>query len=323
VPQNASLSLSVIIIASALFAGSRVLLRTSLQTAATTALLAEAVRESSPPRGRIEIVTSTAADFLAACTGSSAVDLIHYIGSGRYTEEVLRASYAAGKVCLLDGSGNGLLYVDESFDVERAAEIIRAGATRLNGETCTSINGVLVDPTIHSRLRDAVVEAFGTLRMGDPMEAEVDVGPLFGPRHAEALEGSLRAGAPTGRLLSGGRAEGAYFRPAVVDGVERHDPIVGEGFFGPAVWIGAVAAGELEPWLRRNRYPLCDTVLSHRPEVIEAMATASPAARLCINTDPSVESMFEPWGGYPPGGLNPVSVWTDKYQQTYQVARPV
>jgi acyl-CoA reductase-like NAD-dependent aldehyde dehydrogenase len=318
VPQNASLSLGITIIASALFAGARVILRPSLQCGSTGNLLSRIVRESNPPGSRVEIVNCLASDFLAACNASPNVDLIHYIGSNEYALQVFISAFTAGKTCLLDGQGNGLLYVDETFPLQEAVRIITSGATRFNGETCTSVNGVLIEDVAYDALRHALVEAFRHLTVGPPMEPGVQVGPLFSEKQARDLERTLRE-VRDGRILCGGQVRGNYFMPAVVEGVRLEDAAVQRGFFGPAIWIQPVRGDHLWEWLRANEFPLSDTVLSTRQNLIQAVARHSRAARICVNGDPSVESMFEPWGGYPPSGVNPVSEWTDKYTQAFQL----
>ena len=318
VPQNASLTLGIIIIASALYAGSRVILRPSLQCASTGALLAEAVSKSNPPESCVEIVNCLASDFLDACYTSDNVDLIHYIGSNQYAMKVFRQAFAAGKICLLDGQGNGMLYVDDSLPREEAIRLITSGATRFNGETCTSVNGVLIQDTVYESVKEALIEAFKNLRVGHPLDRGIQIGPLFSEKQAVDLQRTLQE-TPGGRILWGADVQGAYFTPAILEGVQLQDPAVQQGFFGPALWIRSIREDDLRDWLRANQFPLSDTVLSTRRDLIQAVARNSRAARICVNEDPSVESMFEPWGGYPPSGLNPVSVWTEKYVQTFQL----
>jgi acyl-CoA reductase-like NAD-dependent aldehyde dehydrogenase len=317
VPQNASLSLGITIVASALYAGSRVLLRPSLQTASTGVLLAESVAASGPPDGRVEMVNCLASTFLDACCESEHVEVIHYIGSNRHAPAVLSQTFLAGKLCLLDGQGNGLLYVDETHPFESSVRLITDAATRFNGETCTSVNGVLVEEALYPRLREALAASFDSLVLGDPFAPETHVGPLFSEQQADLMRRLVAGG--TSRVLAGGTAKGAYFRPTVVEGVPPDSPVVREGLFGPAVWIQPVRWSDLPRWIRSNRFPLSDTLLSARPDVIRDFAGITRAPRVCVNADPSVESMFEPWGGYPPGSLNPVSPWVQKYRQSYQL----
>lgn len=318
VPQNASFTLSIIIIASALFSGSRVILRPSLQCASTGALLAEVVINSNPPKSCIQIINSMANDFLEACYNSPGVDLVHYIGSNRYALPVLTQAFAAGKACILDGQGNGMLYLDDTFPIEDAVRIITSGAIRFNGQTCTSINGVLIRDTVYNSVKEALVKSFRELRMGHPLDPDVKVGPLFSKDQAIRLKKGFEA-TSNARLLCGCDVEGAYFRPSILEGIRLQDQIVREGFSGPAIWIQPIRENSLWDWLKANRFPLSDTVLSNNNELIRDFARNSRAARICVNEDPTVESMFEPWGGYPPSGLNPVSLWAEKYRQAFQL----
>lgn len=321
VPQNASFTLAVTIIASALVAGARVLIRPSLQCGVSGELLAEMVERSGPPAGAVLILNSLAREFLAACHAADEIELIHYIGSNRHALSVFVEAFEAKKVCLLDGQGNGMLYVDAGFSLERAAALITSGATRYNGETCTSVNGVLVEQSRYHALRDLLVESFAALRVGDPTLEGTEIGPLFSRPQAEELTAALRAGG-THRVLCGGTAFGAYAAPSIVEGMTPDDPLVREGVFGPALWIQPVGAGERAAWLRANTFPLSDAILTRRPSGARAFAMESRAARICVNADPSIESMFEPWGGYPPSGLDPVSIWIDKYRRCYQLDAP-
>jgi glyceraldehyde-3-phosphate dehydrogenase (NADP+) len=318
VPQNASLTLSIIIIASALYAGSRIILRPSLQNGLTGSLLAEAVAESDPQESWITIVNCLAKDFIDACCSSRVVDLVHYIGSNQYAHSVFTQAFNAGKICLLDGQGNGLLYLDDTFSPEDAVRIITTGAVRYNGETCTSINGVLIKNTIYEATKERLVDSFRNLHVGHPLEEKTQIGPLFSEKHALAQRKIIQE-TPKAHVLCGGEVDKAYFTPAVLEGVNLQDPIACEGVFGPLIWLGKVSENSLWDWLKGNRFPLSDTILSTNYDLIQSFAKNSRAARICVNEDPSIESMFEPWGGYPPSGLNPVSVWIEKYKQTFQL----
>jgi acyl-CoA reductase-like NAD-dependent aldehyde dehydrogenase len=317
VPQNASFVLAITIIASALYAGTRVVLRPSLQCALTGAWLEEVISLSRPPDRSVHVLNCLANDFIEACQRSEAVDLIHYIGSNEYALDVLTSTFRARKSCLLDGQGNGLLYVDRDYPVEEAAELIAAGATRFNGETCTSINGVLAHESLYAEIRDALVAAIKGLRVGHPLDPATRIGPLFSGRQAAALDERLRA--RPHRMVCGGQLHEAYFAPAVVENISIEGALGREGFFGPAVWLQSVSEDTAIDWIRANAFPLSDTILSTREEQVRRFAAASRAARVCVNADPSLESAFEPWGGYPPSGLNPVSIWIDKYRQSYQM----
>lgn len=317
IPQNASFGTALIVLAAALYSGSKLVLRASLQAGLTNDLLKKMVEESDPPDESVEFVSCLATDFLKACYKSPSVDLIHYIGSNRYVASVLNDSFKSGKTCLLDGQGNGLVYVDRSFPVEKAVKIVTEGAIRYNGETCTSINGVLCHPDIYKTFREGLCDSLGSLTLGHPMEKETNVGPLFSESQTAHI-GRL-VGSSGGRFIAGGTIDGSYIEPGLVEGVKKEKPLVTEGFMGPIVWLAKTRFKESDCWFNINKYPLSDTILSLDSDQVRSFVTRSRSPRVCINVDSSLESMFEPWGGYPPSGLNPVSIWTQKYLQTFQI----
>jgi acyl-CoA reductase-like NAD-dependent aldehyde dehydrogenase len=317
VPQNASFVLAITMIASALYAGARIVLRPSLQCGLTGAWLEELVAMSRPPDRSVHVLNCLANDFIEACQQSDAIDLIHYIGSNDYALDVLTGSFRARKSCLLDGQGNGLLYVDRGFPVHEAAELVAGAATRFNGETCTSVNGVLAHESLYPELRDALVAAVKQLKVGHPLDPGTRIGPLFSTRQAAVLDERLRM--KPHRMVCGGQLHEAYFAPAIVENVSIDEALAREGCFGPAFWIQPVSEDTALDWIRANVFPLSDTILSTREDQVRRFAASSRAARVCVNADPSLESAFEPWGGYPPSGMNPVSVWIEKYRQSYQM----
>ena len=176
---------------------------------------------------------------------------------------------------------------------------------------------MLVEEGLFPRLRDALVHSFRSLALGDPFAEGTRIGPLFSESQAQSLRELVSSDGA--RVISGGEVTGAYFCPAVIEGARPGHPMVREGLYGPALWIQPVRWSEIPRWLATNRFPLSDAVLSARPEAIREFARVSRAPRICVNADPSIESMFEPWGGYPPGSLNPVSPWVQKYRQSYQL----
>ncbi len=317
IPQNASFGMTLIILAAALYTGARVVLRASLQSGLTNEFLSKMVKESNPPEKCVEFVNCLATDFLGASYDSPYVELIHYIGSNQYVTSVLVDSFKSGKLCLLDGQGNGLAYVDRSFPIDDAIKIITGGAVRYNGATCTSINGVLIHPDIYKALRDGLRDSLGALSVGHPLKAGTNVGPLFSGSQAKHIGNLVRSSG--GRFISGGKIDGAYIKPGLVEGVDIRSVLVTEGFMGPIVWLAKVNLKDSEHWFNANKYTLSDTILSLDSHQIKTFVAKSKSARVCINVDPSLESMFEPWGGYPRSGLDPVSVWTRKYLQTFQI----
>ncbi len=317
VPQNASLGLAVIALVSALAAGARVIIRPSMQCAASGALLAQILAQSAPPGGCVAVVNCKASDFLQACLASPQIGMVHYIGSDRFAQGVLSESFRHGKQALVDGEGNGMLLIGDDYPLDKACELICSAATRFNGQTCTSVNGVLVSPERLPALQQSLAERFSALRVGDPRDGLCHLGPLFSG--AQAIAQCERArDTQQAIVITGGEARGNYLPATLVVNPAISDEMVREGFFGPLVWLAGVPQKEWGRWMAANRFPLSDTLLSNDADLQQWFIGQSRAGRLCFNEDPSIESMFEPWGGYAPAASNPVSHWIHKYTSTVQ-----
>lgn len=317
-PANATFTLAIVTIASALYAGSKIILRPSLQSALTGLLLDYLIKQCRMEEQPIAIVNCKANDFLDMCYQSKYIDLIHYIGSNQYAMAIMQQSFKSGKLALIDGQGNGLLYLDESYPIDEAIDIICNGSTRYNGCTCVSVNGLLIEQSIYNQVKNQLVDVFSGLRVGHPLDNNTQIGPLFNQQHALALKQQVKQ-SPGSQILCGGNVKEAYFSPAIIEKAYRPCDLTTKGIFGPALWIRSIQEPQLWDTLNENHYPLSDTILSKDQNKIESFILHSPAPRVCVNTDPSLESMFEPWGGYPPNSLNTVSMWIDKYYKSIQL----
>jgi acyl-CoA reductase-like NAD-dependent aldehyde dehydrogenase len=122
-----------------------------------------------------------------------------------------------------------------------------------------------------------------------------------------------------GQILCGGQRQDHLLAPTLVERPNPHSPLVCEGLFGPALWIRPGDKEDFACLWRTNRFPLAAGVLSPSAHASEWLARLPHLARLSLNGDPSVEHVFEPWGGYAGSGNNPVSHWHEKYQRVVQV----
>jgi acyl-CoA reductase-like NAD-dependent aldehyde dehydrogenase len=319
-PQNAFLLLAVTCLLNALAAGNRVALRTPLQSIRSAALLAMAVEAAQPPQNAVSLVLSRAKAFLEAVYRSSQPFLIHYLGSSQHAAEILSDSFRHGKAVLMDGEGNTWMWVGEDACAETSAALLTAGALRYNGQTCTSINGALIHPAQYASVRARLLERWNRLEAGNPVTAEVPVGPLFDEAQAQWCERQISASGAS--LLCGGERRGNLLSPTLIENPSPSSALVAEGLFGPGLWIApADRQTYLLEW-RRNRYPLCAGILSASEAPHWWLQRMPNLARLVMNGDPSREFIYEPWGGYPASGMNPVGIWQEKYQRVVQLDAP-
>ena len=322
-PQNAFLLLALTCLLNGVAAGNRVILRAPLQSARSAALLATALEMAGVAPGTVSVALVRAQDFVEALYRSPEPCLIHYLGGTKHAPALLAGAFRHGKGVLIDGEGNGRVYVGEDAAPGPAAELLTAGALRYNGQTCTSVNGAVIHPAIYPALRDLLAERWRALRAGNPLTggaAAVQVGPLFSEEQAAWCLRQIEES--RGTILSGGRRDGNLLHPTLVEEPSPDSGLVTEGLFGAALWIASGTAEDFVSGWRGNRYPLCAGVLSPSADAAWWLARLPNLARLTLNGDPSVESVFEPWGGYGASGNNPVGAWVDKYRRVLQVDEP-
>jgi acyl-CoA reductase-like NAD-dependent aldehyde dehydrogenase len=320
-PQSAFLITAVTCLLNALAAGNRVILRAPLQAARSAALLSLAIERARPPHETVSIVQVKSKEFVAALNRSPMPCLIHYMGSSRYASDIHSDAFQHGNWAIIDGEGNTWMWVGEDADVKNVADIVIAGALRYNGQTCTSINGVMVHPALYKEVRDCLVEKWKKLRAGNPMTDEnLHVGPLLDELQGEWVQRRIEESG--GRVLCGGKREGSLLQPTLVENPNPRSTLVADGLFGCALWIAPGDQDIFVQWWPRNRFPLCAGVLSPAVDLSWWLMRLPNIARLTVNSDPTVEHIFEPWGGYPESGLNPVGTWKEKYQRVVAIDEP-
>jgi acyl-CoA reductase-like NAD-dependent aldehyde dehydrogenase len=310
--------MAAVTLASALATGNRVVLRAPTGSPRTLGLLSSLIEESEIPGHLVSLIYSEAEPFLEAMLNSSTPMLIHYMGSSIRAAGLLARCFEAGKSCLIDGSGNCMVYVHADQDPIKAADLLWKGAIRYNGQTCTSVNGIVVHPEIAEAFADALIERALATEFGDGADS---VGPLLSSRQAHQLDQMVKAS--SGEIFRNGEFEGNRFPPTVVLAPDGTSDLATLGAFGPVAWVIAGDMADFRNLWSLNRYPLCAGILAGDSSVLSELAELDAASRLVINGDPSLEDANEPWGGYAPCGSNPVSDWPSKYCRKVQFDEPL
>lgn len=175
---------------------------------------------------------------------SQALPLVSATGSTRMGRHVAEAVAARLGRSLLELGGNNAVVVTPSADLKMAVQAILFGAVGTAGQRCTSIRRVIVHETMKGKLCEALVRAYGSLRIGDPLKKETLVCPLIDKGAYDTMQAALkRAVAEGGEILVGGSrvkvkgAEGGYYvSPAIVlmlaqTAVVRHET------FAPILYV--------------------------------------------------------------------------------------
>ena len=244
VPWNAPFSIMINKVVPALLAGCAVIMKPSPETPLDAYIIAEAAEQAGLPPGVLGLVPAhrEASDYLVRNPG---VDKVSFTGSTVAGKRI--ASVCGERIAriTLELGGKSAAIVLDDADVEGVAKHLAFVISILSGQVCATLSRVIVPRAREAEFAEALKAALEAIRVGDPFDPEVGMGPLAMRRQLERVEGYMAAGVAEGaRLVTGGRRpagldEGCYFEPTLCTGVESRMVIAQEEIFGPVIALMA------------------------------------------------------------------------------------
>jgi putative phosphonoacetaldehyde dehydrogenase len=206
------------------------------QTPLTALLLADIVYECGLPPEMLSIVTGMPEDMGDEMLTNKHIDLISFTGSvpvGKYIAET-----AGYRRTILELGGNSEFIVMDDADLNKAADLAIAGATKNSGQRCTAVKRVLCHESVADEFGALLAEKAGKLKYGDPMDPDTDVGTVINEASATLFQDRVNDAIEKGaKLLYGNDRQGALYSPTVVDHVPFDCDLVREETFGPPIPI--------------------------------------------------------------------------------------
>jgi len=255
-PFNFPLNLVAHKLAPAIAAGCPVVLKPASQTPSPALMLAEILQEAGLPPGCLSVIPSRAAHAQKLATDDR-LKLLTFTGSmdvgWRLKEMAWRKRVA------LEMGGNAAVVVEPDIDdLEAVAKRIAGAAYGYAGQSCISVQRILVQEKIYMRMRDALVAATEATAHGDPAEDATVCGPLIDEANVIRVEDWIARGIEAkGRLLAGGKREGSVITPTLLEEVPGDQPVVADEVFGPvAVLFGYEDFGQALTMVNDSRYGL-------------------------------------------------------------------
>ena len=234
-PFNFPLNLVAHKVAPAIAAGCPLVLKPAPQTPLCSILLAEAVQQAGWPDGGLNVIPLSNED-AGLLVSDDRLKMISFTGSAAVGWAIKRN--AGKKKVILELGGNAALIVHSDADLPFAAERCVAGAFAYAGQTCISVQRVLVERSVYGKFVDLLIAGASKLRVGDPMEESTDVGPLIREsdaiRAADWIQEAVRGGA---RLLCGGQRKGPLLEPTVLTGTRTDMKVNCREIFAPVVTV--------------------------------------------------------------------------------------
>jgi acyl-CoA reductase-like NAD-dependent aldehyde dehydrogenase len=234
-PFNFPLNLVAHKVAPAIAAGCPMVLKPAPQTPLCSLLLAECVQQAGWPDGGLNVLPLSNEDAGLLVTDER-IKLISFTGSVPVGWDIKRR--AGKKKVVLELGGNAAVIVHSDADLAYAAERCVTGGFAYAGQTCISVQRILVENSVYGKFTDLLVEGVKKLKTGDPLDDSTDVGPLI--RESDAIrttawiEEAVHAGA---RLLCGGGRRNLVVEPTVLTGTSPDMKVNCQEIFGPVVTV--------------------------------------------------------------------------------------
>jgi len=234
-PFNFPVMLAAHKLAPAMACGASLTLKPPPQDPLSSLLLGELVAESGYPPGGINVVPCDL-PVAQALVGDERVRMISFTGSAR-AGWAIRAQAGTKRVALELG-GNAGVIVEPDADLDRAVERCAAGGYGYAGQSCISVQRILVHRDVCDEFVRRFVARVGALTTGDPLDPATDVGPMIDERAAaradEWIAAAVRDGA---RVETGGGRHGAVLQPTVLTRTRPEQQVNCEEIFAPVTTV--------------------------------------------------------------------------------------
>ncbi len=169
------------------------------------------------------------------------VNLVSFTGSCAIGRQVGEAVAKRMGKSLLELGGNNAMIVDETADLKLAIPAIAFGAVGTAGQRCTSTRRVFAHESIVDDLVAKLVKAYGSVRIGDPLDTDTLMGPLIDESSVLRYESAIEAAQAAGGTVETGaeRVEGAgnFVKPTIITGLSNSDDIIQSETFAPILYI--------------------------------------------------------------------------------------
>jgi len=305
IPWNFPLLMLAWKVAPALACGNTVVLKPAETTPLTALLFAEICRQAELPPGVVNIVTG-AGDTGAALVAHPGVDKVAFTGSTEVGRQIARQVAGTGKRLTLELGGKAANIVFEDAPIDQAVEGVVNGIFFNQGHVCCAGSRLLVQESIEEEFLEALRRRVGTLRIGDPLDKNTDIGAINSAQQLAKIT----------ELAASGEAEGAvrwspactlpekgyWFPPTIFTGVAQSHRIAREEIFGPVLSVLTFRTPE-EAVAKANNTPygLSAGIWTEKGSRILWMAERLRAGVVWANTynrfDPTA-----PFGGYKESG---------------------
>lgn len=305
IPWNFPLMMLAWKIAPALAAGNTVVLKPAETTPVTALLFAEICQQAELPAGVVNIVTG-AGDTGRALVSHEGIDKVAFTGSTPVGRQIAKTLAGRSTALTLELGGKGANIVFDDAALDEAVEGIISGIFFNQGHVCCAGSRLLVQENVHDELLGRLTRRIDTLRLGDPLDKNTDIGAINSQAQLEKItelsQSGIDEGATQWQANCALPKKGYWFPPTVFTDVATSHRIAQEEIFGPVLSVLTFRTAD-EAVAKANNTPfgLSAGVWTEKASRMLAVVDKLQAGVVWSNTfnkfDPA-----SPFGGYQESG---------------------
>ncbi len=302
-PFNFPLNLAVHKLAPALIMGNSVIFKPTPEAPHTAYMLAKLFVESEFASPNALSLLFGDANIGQTLVSSDIPRVISFTGSVNIGKIITQN--AGIKKLSLELGGNAATYIDESADIGDAARKCAAGAFVNSGQVCISLQRIYVHEEIYDDFSETLKKEVGELKVGNPLEGDVFMGPLVNEEAALRAENWVNSAVNEGAtVMVGGKREGRYFEPTVLADVTDEMKVVCEELFAPIVSLVKVSGFD-EAVLKINNSPygLQHSIFTESYTLALRAVEEFEAGGVVVNDMPTLRFDIQPYGGVKLSGI--------------------
>jgi succinate-semialdehyde dehydrogenase/glutarate-semialdehyde dehydrogenase len=308
-PWNFPITLQARKIAPALAAGCTIVCKPASQTPLCLVQVFECLIDAGMPPGVANLVMGPAQDIADEFMENPICRKISFTGSTEVGKQLMRGCADQVKRLSLELGGHAPFIVFPDADPEVGAKIAVTGKFRNNGQVCIAPSRFYVHKDVQKKFTEAAVEFAKGLKLGNGLEAGVDIGPMFEKRAMDGTMTLIEDAKKTGaKILTGGKRserfpKGYFFEPTVLSNLSLDAKIMTEEPFAPVMPL--LDFSKLEDVIaaaNNTRYGLAAYVFTNDLSIAWKMAEGLEAGIIGVN-DPVPATPQCPFGGMKESGL--------------------
>lgn len=332
-PWNFPLAIMGGMTAAAAVTGNTVVVKPASQAPAVAALFMQVLEEASIPPGVVNYLPGPGSEIGDVLVDDVRTRFVAFTGSKEVGVRIHERAAAvhAGQIWLkrtvLEMGGKDAIVVDETADLDLAADAIVASAFGFQGQKCSACSRLIVVRAVYDALVERVVDRAKGLRVGDPEDGDAYMGAVIDASAKTKIEGYIEIARGEGRIVLGGGAvpeDGYFVPPTVVVDVSPNARIAQEEVFGPVLAvIPADTFDEALSIANGTEYGLTGALFSRERNNIETARSEFNVGNLYFNrkcTGAFVD--VQPFGGFNMSGTDSKAGGRD-YLQLFMQAKSV